>query len=646
MKKTLTAILSALLCAGLATAVGAAWEENIDYAVLADSIDPAYAKSTDTLPAVVNGELLTGKVFVSVGEDGPEITDVSNPVNLFDGDPVTYYDPHRDNYNVFGGILLDQAYELTEVRIAPVNAEGFDTSANFGILIQGSNDGENWINIIHRLQDATSFGYHIYTPQTVQEYVDAGAVKTATDDSIFWKGKGGSYRMYRVCFNGAGEVEFYGIPKEATPVDAATASAINNPTINYFAGNINIRNVRVESTEEGNLPGYVIGAGGAWNRAVYENAFDGNEKKAYEGPIEDQGAWLGMMFDEPMAITEVRILPKRGAYSLMPYHVQGSNDGVNWVTLCEFTQEESPSKQEWTSKAITDPNGYLYVRYIADFEKIPAVADLMFFGNPAPAGETVAAEPLIATLDTFNGELDFLDETAVSVDGSLTGQIFGYGFGWRDRDQGYAKAWDGDTATHYGQIPRVRGTQYFTGIKPDAPVAAAQVRIYLEEISDTHYLQGSLDGQTWTTLASFGYADKPTVDGWYVKDITDTTEYAYFRWINDGCSDNSAKEILLYTADTIPAGELVYETEAPETAVPETTALETAAPETAAPETAAPETAAPETAAPEAVETDAPETDAPEAPAEKDSNTGLIIGIAAIAVVVVAVAAIVLTKKK
>jgi len=659
MKKALSAILTALLFAGVATSVSAAWEENVDYAIIAESIDPSYAKSTEKLPAVVKGELLTGKVFVSVGEDGPEVTDVNTPVNLFDGNITTYYNPRKDNYNIFGGILLDQAYELTEIRIAPTNASGFDTSSNFGIVVQGSNDGENWVDIIRRFQDATSYGYHIYTPHTVQEYVDAGAIKVMTDDSIFWKGKGGAYQMYRVCGNSAGEVEFYGIPGEPTVLTPELTSAINNPTIHYFNSHFNIRNVRVESTE-GNLPGYVIGAGGAWNKAVYERAFDGKPKTDYTSPLEAQDGWVGMMFDEPMALTGVKVMPKRGHYTMWIYQVQGSNDGVNWVTLCEFEEEDTTDGQEWVYKEITDPNGYLYVRYISIIERITTTGDLLFFGAPAPAAEPVAAEIPVATIDTYTGELDFLeDKTSVSLNGSITGQIFGNGYGWRTRGQGYESAWDGDTATFYTQVTRVRGTQYFTGIKPDAPAAVAQVRVHHNDIGDHHYIQGSNDGIHWSTLATFGFADKPNADGWYIKDVTDTTEYAYFRWVNDGYSDLSVNEIALYTAESIP-----QETEAPETAAPETAAPETAAPETQAPETAAPETAAPETQAPEtkAPETEAPETKAPETkapeteaketdapkaeePAESN-NMGLIIGIVAAVVVVAIVVGVIIKKKK
>ncbi len=671
MKKALSAVLTALLCAGLTTAIGAAWEENTDYVILADSIDPSYVKSTETLPPVIEGELLTGKVFVSVGENGPDITDVSNPVYWFDGDNKTYYHPADSTYDIFGGVIFDQAYRLTEVRVAPAAAEGFKPDNNFGMLIQGSNDGIHWVDIIHRLQDALSFDYTIYTPQTSAEYAESAGVTVRTDESIFWKDKGGSYQMYRVTFSGAGEIEFYGVPEEPTYLDDAITSAIQYPTINYYYGNINIRNVRAES-REGSLSGTVIGAGGAWNRAVYETAFTDDHKRAYESPIETPGTWVGLMFDEPMALTEVWLMPKRGAFNVIPgAHIQGSNDGINWVTLTQYAPEDVSTKQEWIKKPVTDPNGYLYVRLVTDNEVMLSAAELRFFGAPAPAGEPVTFEPLHATLDYFNGELDFLEEPAVSVDGSLAGQVFGYGHGWRERDQGYARAWDGNVESFYCSVSRIRGLQYFTGLKPEAPTAIAQVRVLKDNLSSIHYLQGSNDGANWTTLATFPKNEAANADGWFIKDITDTTEYAYFRFINDGCCDMNAKEIRLYTAENVPADApettapettapetnapetnapetAAPETAAPETAAPETNAPETAAPETAAPETAAPETAAPETAAPEtaAPETNAPETNAPDTADESGTPDMVTIGIIVAAVVVIAVIAIVIGKKK
>jgi len=648
MKKTFTTILAALMLAGMAAAASA-WEQDVDYTILADSVDPSYAKSTETLPACTSGTLLTGSVYASVNSQGIHCKGNNSALNLFDGSTATYFERWDGSRASYGGLILDQAYELTEVRIAP--CPDLETGALFNITVQGSNDGENWVTIVQMIQDAHGQDYHIFTPQTA-DYPDMSA---RMDESIHWKNNG-AYKMFRITGATAAEVELYGNPGEPTETTPESVSAMNIATLNYFGGHINVRENAEIADVDGNLKGTVIGAGGAWNKAVYDNAFDNNAKKIYDAPLEGQNCWVGMLMAEPHALTEVRILPKRGAYeNVADSYIQGSNDGVSWVNLAEFTAEDIPTKQEWISKPVTDTNGYTYFRYVNAVERQSSIADLLFYGAPASAGEAVTFEPLIATETKFTGELDFLDVTSTSYEGSVTGQVFGYGFGWRDRGRGYAGAWDGslDPETGYGEIPRIQGWDHFTGIKTDAPVAAAQVRINIETLGDTHYFQGSNDGTNWTTLTTFGFDDSHAFDEWYVKDITDTAEYSYFRFVNNGNTENSAIEIAIYTADSIPAFEAdpetaAPETEAAETAAPETEAPETEAPETEAPETAAPETEAAETAAPEteAAETAAPETEAPTDAEESDSKVGLYAGIAAVAVVVIAAVVAVIVKKR
>lgn len=663
MKKTLSIILSALMLAGLSTAA-AAWEKGTDYVVVEEVVDAAdykafpdaypYSTTTEGLAPVTTGELLKGTIIAG-GTAEKNSTEGHNGSLAFDGDPSTYFEIFEITTRSYVGLQLDQAYELTEIRVTPASEQ--PTDRFHGLHVQGSNDGETWVNVVAMRQDAHGKDSHIFTPYTVtdQAYIDAGYSARA-DESIWWVGKGEAFSMYRIvnpragCQLSIGEVEFYGVAKEATNV---TAENINEytPSTYYFPNHICVRNAEAVSTD-GSLVGTIIGAGGSWNKALYEYAFDGNNKKAYDPSFRGPNCWTGMMFDEPHALTEVRIMPKRGAYkNIETCQIQGSLDGINWVTLTTFTAEDVPEKQVWVSKEITDTNGYTYFRYISDNSKHGDVADILFFGAPAAAAANVEAKVTPRSdLSVFNGEIIDTGAAVVPVDGSIAGTVIGAGqyYMWND-DSKWANGFDGDFATNFSNDQF--GMAGWTGIKAEAATAVTGVRIAPTSnglnIEGT-VAQGSADGINWVTLAEFGEEDIPAEQRYVTKEITDTNAYTYFRIVTKEYNGNAFAEAQFFAGE-MPAAETdAPETAAPETAAPETAAPETAAPETAAPETAAPETAAPETAAPEtaAPETAAPETEAPADTAEDSSNTVLIIGIAVAAVAVVAIVAGVIAKKK
>ncbi|MBQ5820160.1 MAG: hypothetical protein IIW31_02900 [Clostridia bacterium] len=422
MKRACSLLLSFFLASSMAFSADAAFEKDKHYIVLEEKVPDRYAAFGEAYPGSLKagwpecktGKLLTGTVIAYVDGNGTHCSNDLNASYAFDGDPETYFDNFsRQSY---AALILDQAYELTEIRIHPCTTMPFDTM--FGMSIQGSNDGTHWVDIVLMNQDAHGKEYHIFTPQTVtdQDYIDAGYTKKK-DESLFWRGTG-AYSMYRY-INQSGmydtmiaEIELYGIPAEATILDARGMAALR-PTLTSYKGNVNIRNVHI-TPENGALPGTVIGAGGTWNKNYPELAFDGNERTVYDPAVKGPECWAGLLLDEPAVITEVRVMPGRGDRLLRTEgaHVQGSNDGVTWTSLTSFAAEDCVDTQEWIIKPVTDPTPYLYVRYVSSGVQHGDAAELLFFGKSAAPTETSAAQ---TPSDGPAAEVPQTGETAPSV---------------------------------------------------------------------------------------------------------------------------------------------------------------------------------------------------------------------------------------
>ncbi len=615
MKKTLALLLAALTVAGsvvTASAETAVWEENTDYAVVGTNSAEAYSVTKESYPAVTSGQLLTGTIAQTL----TKIEEGHGADQMFDGDKATYFNA-SDNGG-FAYLILDQAYQLTEIRVAPTTAEGVKLDTHFGLMIQGSNDGENWVTIIQRGRDAQNADYRIYTPTIAEEqaYQAAGfGLKSGLDGSIWWRGNPDyAFSIYRVFDGIVGEIEFYGNPAEAT--DASTpekASALDFASAHYYPGNIHEMPDSPVVTVDGSLSGTIIGAGGAWAGATYERCFNGNVKRNYDPPVEGPQCWVGLKMDQAYALTEVRILPKRdehGRNNTLYAQVQGSVDGRNWRTLATF--DEIPETQVYLSKPVTDTNGYTYFRYVNCGTRQSSCADLLLFGAPAAAAEPFTAGPVIVTHDYFGGEIELAAAKNTIVDTEISGTpICGrYYYGWTDRDAGMEAAFDGDLTTGYGSINGRLGVQQWVGLKADVTTVANTVMFNranfddegnltgVSNIDDDYYFQGSVDGENWVDLAVFAEGvDTADAEGWLTKTVEDTNGYNYFRMLNSNV-DNwdtgiSFKEMKIYGTEYVAP-----ETQAPETQAPETQAPETQAPETEAPETQAPETEAPETEAP------------------------------------------------
>ncbi len=191
MKKALALILSLVLAVALASIVSAGpenmdcdwpWKSIEDLApnALADMFGDSYPYSVDyDWPEVKDGEIIKGTVVSSYSETGEHCwsNGTDNASCAFDGDTTTFFDPYTggNGEHTFSwcGLLLDQPYELTEIRIC--NRSGQEKRIS-GAAIQGSNDnGETWHNIVY--VDPAIYGksglltkdYHVFTPKPVQE---------------------------------------------------------------------------------------------------------------------------------------------------------------------------------------------------------------------------------------------------------------------------------------------------------------------------------------------------------------------------------------------------------------------------------------------------------------------------------------------
>ncbi len=685
MKKLFVPMLL-LLLAGLTT-TAAAFEKDVDYVVCEEVYADTYkafgdtypASPADGWPACTTGTLLTGTVITG-NLDGVTCTPGNYAYHAFDGDVATIFENFEMSPRSYVGLILDQAYELTEVRIKPSATHPADRL--FGTLLQGSNDGINWQTIFYFRQDATSTDYHIFAPQPItdQGYIDAG-YGNRSDNSFFWVAKDVSYSMYRITNPGNGllnayaEIELYGVPKEATVLDDR-GLADRIPSLYYYPGNIVERTAEAVAVD-GNLTGTIIGAGWIWNRQIYDSAFDNKNKTSYDCDYYGPECWVGMKFDEPHALTSVSVMPKRGQLGqLWDVQIQGSVDGVHWKTLARYTGDDIPEKQDFVTKEITDPAGYTYVRYICEnsgFEGGGAgackAAEIRFYGAPAAAAEPFTVEPTpIATMDTYEGVIHELGIENVPISGSLVANPIRAGGRLFHRSTAkWEFAFDGDLETSYTKAEtNTYGFESWIGYRMNEPTAVTHVGVISQGnqdvIAGVHF-QGSADGVHWTTLAQYGFDDVPDETRMVVKPVTDTTAYLYYRVISDGIRGLSLYEFAIYNTAEAPSGaisDLVID-------LPETEPTETSAPETVAPETAAPETSAPETIAleipegtrvetdiakPAESETAVPETSAPETEdTAEDAGEGIsavpiIAGIVAAVVIIGIVAGVVVKKKK
>ncbi len=427
MKKALTLILSALMVAGMA-ATTMAWEKDVDYVVL-EEIDPdnmgdafgdMYPGSLDwDWPECTTGSLLTGTIIAGYnGTSHCWSNGTDNAAKAFDGDTSTFFDPYEATTYSWCGLILDQPYELTEIRIMPRETY---LSRMAGAAVQGSNNGTDWVDIVYVTgitEAPAGYDYHCFTPETNADYVayysDYGIEQP--DFSVYWVGSG-SYQYYRyVNLEGVhgdtADIELYGNPAPATEVTDDMVSIVYTSDLNNFYEEVENTGTEAVITD-GSIAGTVVGGGGSYSdTAGYACAFDGDPETFYDPATKGTKCFTGIQTSEPYALTEVRVLPRVGQFARTEgATIQGSNDGgATWTTLATYTAEDclaTDAEQTWISKTITDTNGYTMFRYVSDGTQHGDVAEVAFYGAPAaaavveeaPAEETVEA-PAEETVET------------------------------------------------------------------------------------------------------------------------------------------------------------------------------------------------------------------------------------------------------
>ena len=413
MKKTLSLILSALLVAGMSVAT-MAWEKGVDYCVI-EEVDPdnmgdaygdMYPGSLDwDWAECTSGQLLKGTIIA--GFDGTShcwSNGTDNAAKAFDGDTSTFFDPYAANTNSWCGMILDQPYELTEIRIMPRESW---LARMKGAAVQGSNDGENWVDIVYitGISEAPAgYDYHAFTPETNAEYTayyaDYGIEQP--DFSTYWVGSG-SYIYYRyvnleAVHGDLADIELYGNPAPATEVTADMVTVILTSDLENFYEEVEVTESAAVVTD-GSIEGTVIGGGGAYSdTATYAAAFDGDATTFYDPKVAGPKCWTGIQTAEPYALTEVKIMPRSGSFARTEgATIQGSNDGAAWTTLAEYTVDDvlaEDAEQAFITKTITDTNGYTMFRYVSNGAQHGDVAEVCFYGAPASAAPAVEETPV------------------------------------------------------------------------------------------------------------------------------------------------------------------------------------------------------------------------------------------------------------
>ena len=419
MKKSLSLILSALLLAGMSIST-MAWEKGVDYVAL-EEIDPdnmgdaygdMYPGSLDwDWAECTSGELLKGTIIAGYnGTSHCWSNGTDNAAKAFDGDTSTFFDPYEATTASWAGVMLDQPYELTEIRIMPRESW---LGRMVGAAVQGSNDGENWVDIVYVTgvsEAPAGYDYHCFTPETNADYVtyysDYGIAEP--DFSTYWVGSG-SYQYYRyVNLEGVhgdlADLELYGNPAPATEVTADMVTVIVKSDLTNFYEEVEDTATAAVVTD-GSVEGTVIGGGGAYSdTASYAAAFDGDAATFYDPATAGPTCFTGIKTSEPYALTEVKIMPRADQYARTEgATIQGSNDGAIWTTLAEYTVDDclaAESEQTWISKTITDTNGYTMFRYVSNGTQHGDVAEVAFYGAPAaaaaaPVEEVPAAEEVV-----------------------------------------------------------------------------------------------------------------------------------------------------------------------------------------------------------------------------------------------------------
>lgn len=612
MKKTLSLLLVGLLVLGMTVNVFAldASEipdnknfkpiEELAPDALADMFGDSYPYSVDyEWPPVKDGEIIKGTVVASYDENGSHCWNngTDNASCAFDGDTVTFFDPYigGNGEHTFSwcGLLLDQPYELTEIRIC--NRSGQEKRIS-GAAIQGSNDnGETWHNIVY--VDPAIYGksglltndYHVFTPEPVQEYIDANLQymdESLADFSVYWVGTG-SYSLYRYVaieseHGDCAEIELYGHPKAAYVGEEKQIMTAEKSDAEHYVDAIDYVGTPTVTTD-GSVSGKVLGGGGAWSdSATYECAWDGDPATYYDPASAGPACWTGILADQATVLTEVRVMP-RDNVDLYPRTggaaIQGSNDGVNWTTLVQYDPSEAlaaDAEQAYIPKAVEGADAYWLFRYVSvgydetnDAGEVSHtyqhgdVAEILLFGTAGDATleYEVPAAPAADMLKCDGNQYDEAAAAAKAIGSKpITKYEFVEGADVHFDNEGPENLWDDDVTTKFC----TNGFPAWSVAQTDGKYAINGIIMASANDNSSNpgrapglwTIYGSNDNAGWDVIATGDDSFFTEVAGdvdytFFAAAIEPTAAYSYFKF---ECTETPANlmqvsEVVLCSAD-------------------------------------------------------------------------------------------------
>ena len=584
MKKTLAAILSLMLLLALGTAALAGpenmdcdtpWKSIEDLAPddLADMFGDSYPYSVDyDWPECKSDPVITGTVIVGVADDGVThcwSNGTDNASCAFDGDTLTFYDPYEASVRSWVGLALDQPYELTEVRIC--NRSGQEARI-IGAAIQGSNDnGATWHNVVYF--DPAIYGssalltndYHIVTPAKNDEYVtiyqeNSGLTEEQSDFSVYWVGTG-SYSVYRYVnlvgtHGDCADIELYGHPADAYVGEEAEVAMPVIPEKGEYP---------ISGTEGTIIKGEVIGNEMGWGDnpdAGAAAAFDGDPATFFD-PLGVADGYAGIKADTTYVLEKVAILSRENNNArFVGALIQGSNDGENWTTLFE-SSEEGTYPVFYTIDKFAHNVGYTYFRYFNETNH-GDVAEVEFYGYAGTAED----KPLAADAKSDGTEYDEAALAAAAIGSNPIVQYeFVSGTGSFD-NEGPENLWDDDVTTKFcttefpaSSIVATDGKFSINGI---IMATANDNSSYNGRSPNAWTIYGSNDGDAWDPIASGDDTFFAEVDyTFFVAAIEPSAEYSYFKFECTG-TDSATMQVSEVVLCSATAPSAAVEEPAPE----------------------------------------------------------------------------------
>ncbi len=395
--------------------------------------------------------------------------------NAFDDDINTFYDaakPYLGDMCV-GIDLGSEAYRLTQVDIFP---RADNVERMHGVTIQGSVDGENWVNLYKFTEE--NFVLQTYT---------------VTYDDFFMPYREYCFTQFRLCnpynhFNVA-EAAFYGDKNGETFKTQSWSSMSSSSDTSLL-----------EVGEQFGSAPYSDNPDVSWDKL-----FDGNIYTYYdaaEGHTPDMYAGVHL-WDEAYRLTQVDVFPVGEIPSRIGgLEIQASVEGTIWTTLYQFPMDVDYEHRMYTVTIDDFDPAYRDYRF-NHFRLINVDGDHFNIAEAALYGDTVGE-----VCDNISWTVK-LNPDDISL--NEVGTLFG-GPSWEDDpDVSWEKAFDNDINTFY-DAAESKNPDMNVGVDFGSDTyRLKQVDIYPRDGQVNRMggiqIQGSADGEVWVTLYEFPIED-------------------------------------------------------------------------------------------------------------------------------------------